>query len=74
MTPYQSTPLDEFFITVPGLPSHTQVMEFAEEAVQPADSTPPARYAPLWALVCVLLGSGLTVASGAFLITMGVLL
>lgn len=63
-------PLSEFYITLPELPSHAEVLQ-AVSANSP-DSNGERRNAPLWAVVCVVLGLALLVASGVFLILLGV--
>lgn len=69
MPPYQSTPLDEFFITVPGLPSHTAVLEHAEEA---ADSKEEPRIPLSLFEALALVGGALCTAVGSFSIVIGV--
>lgn len=65
------TPLEEFYITVPGLPSHTEVM-LAVEFDRPR-SHRERRTDPLWAVVCLVTGAALSVASGVFLVMTEVL-
>lgn len=75
MPPYVETPahspLEEFYITMPGLPSHTEVMQTAP--VNSPSFNGERQTDPLWAVVCVCAGAALSVASGVFLIAMEVL-
>lgn len=64
-------PLSEFYITLPELPSHAEVLQAVPE--NPTHSNGERRNDPLWAVVCVVLGTALLVASGAFLIITEVL-
>lgn len=60
--------LEEFYITVPELPVHTEVLEWA-------DSNAPQRTAGgAWIDVALLLGGFLLVLAGLAFIIMGVLL
>jgi hypothetical protein len=64
-------PLEDFYITMPELPSHTAVMQTV--AANSPDSNGERRNAPVWALVCLFLGLALLVVSGAFLIIVEVM-
>lgn len=64
-------PLSEFYITLPELPAHTEVLQSV--AVNPTHSNGERRNDPLWAVVCVVVGSALSLASGAFLLITEVL-
>lgn len=57
-------PLEEFYITVAGLPSH-------EEVMQAASSNAPARKGSIWGLVMGLSGGILMVASGVGFVALG---
>lgn len=64
-------PLSEFYITLPELPSHSEVLQ--EAAVNRPDSNGEHRTPPLWARVCLWAGAALSVVSGAILIILEVL-
>lgn len=77
------TPLEELYVTVPGLPPHEEVMQYVNDDLEyhvqgylanASHSTPKRRLGPLWALLCILIGAALLVGSGVlmFLLTIGV--
>lgn len=67
--------LEDFYITLPGLPSSAEVQAYAEKQ---SDSKAPQRkaplWAPLWALLSALLGGLVLVAVGLFSIVFGIAL
>jgi hypothetical protein len=58
--------LEEFYITLPVLPTNTAVMEYVEQKAEPPRE-------PVWALLCASLGGLAMIGSGAFFIALGVL-
>lgn len=65
MTPH--TPLSDFFITLPGLPSHTEVLE----SIRPVRSHRKPMNHDVWIVPCLMVGSFLSVAAGAALVLLG---
>lgn len=63
-----NSPLDDFYITLPGLPSSAEVQAYAENRPRMAASR---QTDPAWATLCVLLGAFLLVVAGLALITLG---
>lgn len=64
-----SSPLDDFYITLPGLPSSAEVEAYAEKHPH---SNALQRTDPLWVRLCLLLGALLLVAAGLALIALGI--
>jgi hypothetical protein len=56
--------LEDFYITMPELPSHEEVMQHASSNAQPTAE-------PVWARVCTLAGGALLVAVGVAFTAMG---
>lgn len=60
--------LEDFYITMPELPSATAVDLYIEER---AHLAPKPTGDPAWVLVCVLLGALLLVAAGVSFVVLG---
>lgn len=64
--------LEDFYLTMPeGIPSHTEVMQYVPEPPRTHRKLPAE---PVWAIRCLLIGAFLLVASGTFLLALGVVL
>lgn len=61
--------LEDFYITMSEIPDHTSVLEYVEST---PSSNGGLRTDPLWAVLCVVIGAALLVASGVFLLVLGV--
>lgn len=62
---------DTYINTIPELPEHQAVMQYA--AASTPHSTPKPQTEPLWATLVLLLGALLLVGVGTFFITLGLL-
>ena len=60
--------LEELFITLPDLPDHEVVQQYAERH---PSSNAKRTEDPAWAVVCIVLGAWLCIGFGAFFIALG---
>lgn len=62
-----STPLNDFYITLPQLPSSAEVQEYAEKHPRSHEEAPKL---PLWALVCLWGGVALLLGFALLAVTL----
>lgn len=58
------SPLDDFYITLPELPSHQDVLQAANSTAQPTVD-------PFWARVCAFVGGFALLGVGLFFVALG---